>query len=97
MMDICAENETLKLLNQTLNKINEVLRMHIQTQKASFQAKEAEWERRLKDMESKIKQQIPTVVVDWTEVQRYGIKGQPAKELFNRKKRDEGVEQQKEE
>ncbi|GBG73897.1 hypothetical protein CBR_g17612 [Chara braunii] len=95
MTELWAGNEAIRQVNQTLNKVNDVLRAYLQVQQTSFQAKEAEWEKRIKDLEARCAQQAPTAVVDWTEVQAFEIRGQPAEEAFKCQKEEEGAGQQK--
>ncbi|GBG78454.1 hypothetical protein CBR_g26484 [Chara braunii] len=61
---------------------------------ARDEAKKSEWEKRIQDLEAKYAQQAPTRVVDWTEVQKFEIKEQPAEEVFKRGKEVEKADQQ---
>ncbi|GBG60403.1 hypothetical protein CBR_g5580 [Chara braunii] len=97
MEKVWAENEAVRQVNQTLNKVNDVLRAYLQAQQVSFQAKEAEWEKRIQGLEVKCTRQAPTAVVDWTEVQGFEIREQPAEEAFKTQKEEERADQQKDE
>ncbi|GBG86863.1 hypothetical protein CBR_g42146 [Chara braunii] len=88
-------NEAIRQVNETLNKVNDTLRTYLQVQQNTFQAKEAKWEKRIEDLEAKCAQQAPITVVDWTEVQGFGIRRQPAEEAFNCQKVEERANQQK--
>ncbi|GBG81783.1 hypothetical protein CBR_g33961 [Chara braunii] len=90
-------NEAIRQVNQTLNKVNDNLRAYLQIQQNTFQVKEAKWEKRIMDLEAKCAQQAPTAVVDWTEVQRFEIRKQPAKEVFKCQKVEVRANEQKDE
>ncbi|GBG60207.1 hypothetical protein CBR_g3451 [Chara braunii] len=94
MEKVWAENEAIRQVNQTLNKVNDVLRAYLQAQQPSFQTKEAEWEKRIQDLEAKCTRQAPTTVVDWTEVQRFGIRERPTEDTFKCQKEEERAYQQ---
>ncbi|GBG74896.1 hypothetical protein CBR_g19409 [Chara braunii] len=55
--------------------------------------KETEWEKRIRDLEAKYAQQAPTRVLDWTEVQRFEVREQPAEEVFKKEKEVEMADQ----
>ncbi|GBG72081.1 hypothetical protein CBR_g11015 [Chara braunii] len=94
MEKVGAENEAVKQVNQTLNKITDALRAYLYAQQISFQAKGVEWEKRIQDLEAKYPQQAPIRVVDWTEVQEFEIKEQPAEEVFKREEEVKKAHQQ---
>ncbi|GBG78610.1 hypothetical protein CBR_g27836 [Chara braunii] len=94
MEKVWAENEVVRQVNQTLNKVNDVLRVYLRAQQVSFKAKEAEWERRIQDLETKYARQTPTAVVDWTEVQGFEVREQPAEEAFICQKEEKKADQQ---
>ncbi|GBG66024.1 hypothetical protein CBR_g55003 [Chara braunii] len=94
MERVSTENEAVRQVNQTLNKVTDALRVYLCAQLTFFQVKETEWEKRIRDLEAKYTQQAPTRVVDWTEVQKFEIRGQPAEEVFKKEKEVEMADQQ---
>ncbi|GBG71619.1 hypothetical protein CBR_g9035 [Chara braunii] len=90
-----AGNVAIRQVNQTLNKVNDTLRTYLQVQQNIFHAKEAKWEKRIEDLEAKCAQQAPTAVVDWTEVQGFEIRKQPAEEALKSQKVEERANEQR--